>query len=520
VQSIHFVDDDPDREGAVMRFDLVDADWLDDQADHDNPLFRFDAPEQTSRAWRAWFANRREVRDNAEDPFEGAPLAVFETKLPFGLRNWQANVRIPRRGGNDDNGNGNDDWRDDDLELTAAYRELWFELTKGDADYTSDGGTPLSGLLYRSFFDEGIRATYTAQPVASALATSLNAISGISGSPDIDQQSLDSLAASVRADLLAVYDVGQANANALLGLDDLSYQANSNPTACPVYPTLYFDLGMPVQSMSKTAPAIVRFCFSQNPLIVLSHWHDDHLSGAALPVNPGRPNAFNQTWIVPDHPFTIKQKAMVTSIWTQGGAVHVFPTSSTPAIFSTTTGAGDTLTLTRGTAKDPNCGGIIMTVARPDRRPGAAAFQRLSWLLPGDCDYKYFPSGLNTSDVVAVVAPHHGGRVKKHSTVVASTHPAYQRLIYSFGRNNTYPHPHQTFLDDHHVAGWIHPMTTGSPTPEASNGSDVRTTNTNLPLAAHPEGVAVGWTQAAPMVMPACKWTGMKWSCLIPLSKP
>src|ERR1700750_763273 len=121
VQDIRFVDDDPNRAGAVVRFDLIDANWLDDQAWNDNPLFRFDAPEAAARAWREWFANRRETGGDTEDPFEGAPLAVFETEVPFSLWDWQVNAQFPLRGGNDDS-------RDDDVELTAAYRELWFEL--------------------------------------------------------------------------------------------------------------------------------------------------------------------------------------------------------------------------------------------------------------------------------------------------------------------------------------------------------------------------------------------------------
>lgn len=501
LDDVHLPDAETGGGDAILRFDLVDADWLDSQAG--NTLFDLRHPRRIRSAWTDWFADAERTDGNIEDPLAAAPLSIFETRIEFAPTTWLHNLGIP----------GNTTLEDVDVEITAAFRERWYELQV--VAHGEQSRPSLLGTLHRSFFDEGVPVRCFGTLVSPRLAKALTTLSALAGCPRLKPSSLRKLTENVRAEYLAVYDVGQANANALL---DTHFVHGANQ--CRVSPTLYFDLGMPVPRESRTAPATVRFCFKRKPPVVLSHWHDDHLCGAALPVAAGSPTAFEMNWIVPEPQSSFKHKAFVTSILAAGGHVYMFPTSPAGRTFQIASPAGYTLTLVRGTANDPNNSGIVMEISRHQigRSRGKYA-PMMAWLLPGDCDYKYFPSTFQPSNVVAVIAPHHGAKLKTNSSPVPPGSNAYRRLIYSFGRANSYSHPHQSFCDTHNSSGWNHVTTTPPGTVTCISGHDVRTTNVNLPAIAAPGGVVVGWSAppAAP-VASACQIFSPP-RCVIPIGK-
>lgn len=501
LDDVHLPDADTRGGDAILRFDLVDADWLDNQAG--KALFDLRHPRRLRSAWTEWFADAERAEGNIEDPFAAAPLSIFETRIAFDLPTWLDNLGIP----------GNATHEDVDAEITAAFHERWYELRV--IAHADPSRPSLPGTLYRSFFDEGVSVHCFGALASPGLAKALTTLSALVGCPRLKTSSLRKLTENVRAEYLAIYDVGQANANALL---DTYFSHGANRYR--VSPTLYFDLGMPVPRERHTAPATVRFCFRGKPPVVLSHWHDDHLCGAALPVATGSPTAFEMNWIVPEPQASFKHKAFVTSILAAGGHVHTFPASPPGRTFKVSIPSRYTLTLTRGTAKDPNNSGIVMEISRRQTGRSKDKYAPMSWLLPGDCDYKYFPSTFQPSNVVAVIAPHHGAKLKPNSAPVPPSPNDYRRLIYSFGRDNSYSHPHQTFCDTHHALGWNHVTTTPPGTITCTSGHNVRTTNVNPPAIAAPGGVIVGWSapSAAP-VMSACQIFGRPPRCVLPIGK-
>lgn len=338
--------DAPDRR-AALRFDLIDADWLDEQAGADNPLFDLGRRHRMHAAWKRWFAAAR--GGDADDPFRAAPLYVLEVSVPFDAREWRKRLGLTREAmANDAHG-----------EILAAFRRRWYELTVlREADARAGA---MFGLLHRGIADEGLRVCCFAALAPAAHAAGLTALGTLAGSPALTSASLKPLVCDVRATYLGVYDVGQANANALLG--GIRGRDLHGAVRHGVFPTLYFDLGMPLQSQRHTAPTNVRFCFTAEPPIVLSHWHDDHLGGVALPTAAGCPTPQQMDWIVPDYSLATRHKALVTAIWAAGGSVHVFSASPAGRRLQAATASGHLLTLTRGTARDPNNGGIVMQVS-------------------------------------------------------------------------------------------------------------------------------------------------------------
>lgn len=493
--------DAPDRQ-AALRFDLIDADWLDDQAGADNPLFDLGRPHRMRAAWKRWFAAARD--GDADDPFRAAPLYVLEVSVPFDAREWRKRLGLTREAmANDAHG-----------EILAAFRRRWYELTVlREADARAGA---MLGLLHRGIADEGLRVCCFAALAPATHAAGLTALGTLAGSPALTSASLKPLVRDVRATYLGVYDVGQANANALLG--GIRGRDLHGAVRHGVFPTLYFDLGMPLQSQRHTAPTNVRFCFTAEPPIVLSHWHDDHLGGVALPTAAGCPTPQQMDWIVPDYSLSTRHKALVTAIWAAGGSVHVFSASPAGRRLQAATASGHLLTLTRGTARDPNNGGIVMQVSSAQQQARRFADPPRSWLLPGDCDYKHFPSTFTPTNVIALVAPHHGADLGKGSVPVPPAAGGYLRLVYSFGRDNKYQHPRQGFVDAHHAAGWTHPVVPATGAITCVSGDDVRTTNVHSPWSAKPRGVLVGWSKA-PHSVSACTLGGGATNCTLPLAK-
>jgi beta-lactamase superfamily II metal-dependent hydrolase len=342
----------------------------------------------------------------------------------------------------------------------STLEASWIEIELDE----SGAGPPV--LHYLNLFAAPIerslvRATWALPPLNRDLAekTSMDDV------PDATEEELAGvLDALGSASAAAVYDVGQGGCNAVLSSG---------------IPSLYFDFGGGVLAHRNTfPPPLTRFCFTQQPPIVLSHWDWDHWSSANRDSQ-----AYAQTWIVPRqgaNGLGAVHRTFLARIL-QKGSVLVWP----DALAS----------LQRGPYELLKCGGPISSrnnsgLALVLEEPGSDDSQRM--LFPGDCAYDYI-SRAKESDFTALVCPHHGGRTKA-SFVPASDRNPSGRIVYSYGQDNSYGHPFASVCSDHVNAGWRHARETPSRCPSRS-----------MQAPSHVLGhVHLHWDSAAPDEHPGC----------------
>ncbi|WP_348113855.1 hypothetical protein [Rhodoferax sp.] len=241
---------------------------------------------------------------------------------------------------------------------------------------------------------------------------------------------------------VAVYDVGQANCNAVI---DSDFQ-----------PLVYFDMGWP-WSRYTTPPTKPDLLQQENPApVLLSHWDFDHWSFALEKTGSNgnglkvKNDALNRFWIArkplvkehklgPSHiAFAIellKKKKLL--IWPENipsiATYHIQLFACKPPIGS-------------GLPNDRNNNGLAMLVLRATG----------NILLTGDADYSAITGHLQnkcaTENLHGMVLPHHGGALKtpppelpygQYAHAVVSSHPA-----------NTYGHPRADELIKCMSAGW------------------------------------------------------------------
>lgn len=266
---------------------------------------------------------------------------------------------------------------------------------------------------------------------------------------------------------VVAYDVGQGSANGI-------HAPQGGVVA-------YFDFGGGATTHAKTFPRDLRFCFSQKPLIVLSHWHEDHWISASK----HDMRALESDWIVPDQDIGPADLALALAIQSKGGKVVVVPPgsglmNSGPIIIGCCSGSS------------LNESGLAMLVrtARGDV------------LLPGDCGYEHLPdfwaAATTPPKLIGLTAPHHGGLTTKLKTK-STPQPAdgQSKLAYSFGQPNRYGHSRGDVEAAHVTAGWTARMTKKTPTlrkrqghvlltPIPSTGVPCLTACSNIDCSLHP----------------------------------
>lgn len=239
------------------------------------------------------------------------------------------------------------------------------------------------------------------------------------GPYEADEKQIEALLPADRIDWVAVYDVGQGAANALLDQQAI--------------PCMYFDLGGGVLEHSGTFPtAFNQLCTSRMPPVVLSHWDWDHWSSG------GRFTASQSlTWLVPNQRLGIVH-GVLASLILANGSLLVWPKS----LAKITKGQ---LTIEKCTGSHRNDSGLAALISGPG---GEAPI-----LLPGDSRYTAIPS----KDLVfrSVVAPHHGAKMRAAFTP-ASDSSATGRIVYSYGEPNRWSHPDPKTKDRYAKAGWEH----------------------------------------------------------------
>jgi competence protein ComEC len=221
-----------------------------------------------------------------------------------------------------------------------------------------------------------------------------------------------------RANKIVVRDVGQASFCWLKDVEDRVI--------------LYYDVGWPLPFNRKTAPPRFTIDFTRVP-VVLSHWDWDHLHYALRP--EGR-HLKECSWIVPI------QKLGPGAAWfanelSKKGKLLGWRAS----VLSTTVGS---IGPCNASPDNTNNSGLAMIVS---------LLSGQSILLVGDADYEFLPGALK-GPIDGMVVTHHGARFASSWTAIPKPNRAHSKCIVSYGKGNSYGHPHEDAIDKHNSAGW------------------------------------------------------------------
>lgn len=338
-----------------------------------------------------------------------------------------------------------------------ARTRHWLRL-----DLSAEG--PLRGELYPTLFSPALAVAFDAVPLPlmNHRSRQLNSLTLVPAQTPIPHAPPTPL----RIEELAVLDVGQGSANALLCREGVA--------------RIYFDVGCGVYRNAPTKPTNIGFCQCGDPVVVLSHWDADHWAGAVIDTG-----LLTRTWIAPI-PETIKHIVFLMNIWSAGGKTILL---NTPAAVGL--GPGIKLVRCKGPASDRNESGLALIAEREGRR----------WLLPGDASYHNVPGALE-HPVTGLVATHHGGRVHGTGAPVPPPAPQYARLAYSFGPGNAHgkygvSHPRPAGVHAYDAAGWTHTGWGATAPGNAVVGAPGHARATAHHPNNHLNGIRIGWTVPA-----------------------
>lgn len=472
----HVVLPNTDSEFVLIAIDLVDADWLDQAAEQDD---RFHLDEYTRTvAWKKYGFQLRDQK-RLPSPFEKAPIFRLEIDLAVGDSLFGMHLPLARM----------------DPLFEAGIRGMeneWMEITSFiQAPY----GATDAARLYPGLFADPVPVYVKGKLPSHQRGKALSGIFSLASLPRVKTDYVENVLSRAEASMLAVYDVGQGNANALLSD---GYQA-----------TLYYDLGAGVYGNKDTAPPGLRFCHSANPTVILSHWDADHWAGAYATMANGKYPALSLNWIAPKQDVGPVHTAFAYDITANQGNLFIYEPDANIGFTQMASGHTAKFTVGSGHEGDKNDTGIVLVIENAMLRKGP-----VSWILPGDCDYRYFHLALSPAPPVGLVAPHHGADLHKKSVPpqpAPTSISTYHRLAYSFGKDNSHgrtgvQHPTTDGTLVHLNAGWSHspwtPTTPGCPMPV---GQPLLATCEHSPGNAR-DGVLIGWDRRpAPCGVPCSR---------------
>ena len=379
------------------------------------------------------------------DPFEPMPLLRYEITVRGRDAAWFPRLR----------GFSNDE-------------STWFRFRTT----TRESGLPAD--VYTNLFGEPQHVNVEVEPAGDEIQRRFSSIFDMDTWPKASKPDIRGALAktiTTKANFLAAFDIGQGSASALL--DD-------NFT-----PYLYHDLGAGVTRNKHTTPCPLKFCWCNNPPIVLSHWDSDHWAGALKDTN-----SLSATWIAPEQSIGPTHTAFANRILRSGGTLHIWPPALGPIVFSNR--HGQTLNLGRcnGTNRNGSC--LALRVDEPNNG------NPRQWLLTGDAGYHQLPFSL-PRDPAALVVPHHGAKMSgTHKIPHKPAH--YARLLFSFGPGNAHGytsvrHPTQHSVNEHNANGWDLGAWMSDPRPGGRiAGGHVLATAQHR--TTHLNGCVAGWTVA------------------------
>lgn len=217
---------------------------------------------------------------------------------------------------------------------------------------------------------------------------------------------------------VSVRDVGQASFSCLRSLGGSV--------------ALYYDVGWPLPFNRRTEPKRFFPDLERAP-VVISHWDWDHLCFSLK--KAGR-HLLDCNWVAPVQKLGPGAARIAHALHAKG-RLHSWKGSVVSF------GAGK-IGYCSATPNDANNSGLAVRVDLSSKS---------SILLVGDADYQFLPSAL-TGRSDGLVVTHHGARLVGPLSAVPRPTTNDSKCVISFGRGNTYKHPHRDSLRLHRSAGW------------------------------------------------------------------
>ncbi|GBE09142.1 hypothetical protein BMS3Abin11_02273 [bacterium BMS3Abin11] len=431
-----------DAKEAVLAFSAVSADWYAEQTQDiyslatDSP-----APELWEQYWGTLF-NKNNNNLPFNDPYGKMPLLRYEIRINAANDNFNRYREI------------------------VENEKVWLRII-------SNPQSTLEADVYGNLFGVAQTTTVSFKKVESHEARVLSSTFDMDTWPDASLDELKTaLTTHKRAVALATFDVGQGSSSALL--DDKQM------------PWLYHDLGAGVTRNAHTTPIPLEFCWTNDPVIVLSHWDSDHWAGARKDSR-----ALARTWIAPRQIIGATHTVFANDILLAGGRLLIWPQGiGLITIYNTWK---QSFTVGRCTGKDRN--GTCLAMRVDDDKSGA----KLHWLLTGDGGYHQLPFKLY-GDVAAMVVPHHGAKMSGNRHIPQRSKNTYARLLFSFGPGNAHgprslSHPTQSAVYAHELHGWnLGTWKNKSHPGDTLAGGDVLATAQHV--STHLSGSIAGWKSA------------------------
>ncbi|MDD7984701.1 hypothetical protein PQO01_07035 [Lentisphaera marina] len=201
---------------------------------------------------------------------------------------------------------------------------------------------------------------------------------------------------------------------------------------------VFFDIGGGITTNKRTYRTPKNFSINEEGLVILSHWDKDHWVSALY-----NPQSYKMTWVVPDQKkLGVSHAKLAINIASKGRLIKWSSSTVTcvnkPGVFL----------YKLPDSSDRNKSGIV-AVLQPEESQGV--------LIPGDAPYDVMPF-LNKYTLQVIIVPHHGARFKNnpHPPVAQAKH----QLVYSYGLNNSYKHPHPDTENVHKSQGWLNEYNT------------------------------------------------------------
>ena len=203
-------------------------------------------------------------------------------------------------------------------------------------------------------------------------------------------------------------------------------------------PLLYFDFGGGIGRNSFTYLNKHKFCFSNTPPIILSHWDKDHWVSAEIDED-----SLNTNWIVPRQKLGVSHLKLAVKLYKKGN-LYIWPSY----LKSMRSKAG---MLIKNTGRSINDSGISLV----SRIKYQGSY--FTTLFPGDSKYKHIPS-INKMKFNGLIATHHGGHYRSDIHIPFAKRS--NRIVYSYGVNNTFDHPRTPTVNKHVNANWDNRLNT------------------------------------------------------------
>jgi hypothetical protein len=446
---------------VLVAFDVVDAEQLDQYLDLNDPI-------STKEFWRRYWSDLQVKPplwlpgDRLED------LDLYRVEMVFDRSDPLLALLL----GTDADAAGGENGATASDAPSGIGR--WFEFRFG-------AGCWSPAEVYPRMFGPPTLTFANFKPTPPKVAKSLSESFSLDHLPRATWSDVDAVLRPVGADSLAVYDVGQGSASALLSADG---------------PTLFFDLGCGVYRNAGTTPHQLRFCPQTGcpvgspgrPTVILSHWDADHWAGVFA--DPANYQFLGGDWIVPYQDAGspgIPHIGLVHDILRRGGTLWIYdpPPGQVDKVYLPD---GRQLNLIRATGKSRNDSGFVLCIDDVLTR---------SWLLTGDAGYDCFLDLLDDRTYEACVVPHHGATLSSPTPVAKPFET--KRLVFSYGPNNAHGrngriHPTKGTVESYRVATWsVDPWEFVTEPGHRKGTRDIRSTSLNGPSCKHLGGVFIEW---------------------------